>query len=50
MHRIFFTHLSIYLHFPCFPVVAVFNSAAVNAGVSVSFQIMLFPDIDPGEG
>ena len=34
----------------CFRVLAVVNSAAVNPGVHVYFQIKISPDIYPGVG
>ena len=34
----------------CFLVLAVINSAAMNIGVPVSFQIIFCLDIHPGEG
>ena len=38
---IFFIHLSVDGHLSCFHVLAIANSAAVNIGVRVSFQIMV---------
>ena len=35
-------------HSDCFCVLAVVNSASVNTGVHVSFQIRVFSDICPG--
>lgn len=37
-----YIHSSVNRHFSCFHVLAVVNRAAVNAGVHVSFQIMIF--------
>ena len=41
-HHIFFIHFSVSGQVGCFHVLAVVNSAAVNIGVHVSFQTMLF--------
>ena len=41
-HHIFFIHFSVSGQVGCFHVLAVVNSAAVNIGVHVSFQSMLF--------
>ena len=38
----FFIHSSVDRHFGCFNVLAIVNSAAMNIGVHVSFQIRLF--------
>ena len=44
-----FSHSSVGGHFGCFRVFAIVNSAAVNIGVHVSFQIKEFsPDLCPG--
>ena len=37
-----FIHSSVYRHLGCFCVLAIVNSAKVNIGVHVSFQIMIF--------
>ena len=43
-HRIVYTRssLSIHIHFGCFHVFAIVNSAAMNIGVHISFQIRVF--------
>ena len=47
-HHIFFIHSCELLD--CFHVLAIANSAAVNTGVRISFQMMTFSDICPGVG
>ena len=42
MYHIFFIHSSIDGYLGCFHVPAVVNSATMNTGVHVSFQIMFF--------
>ena len=42
MYHIFFIHSSVYGHLGCFHVLAVVNSATMNIGVRVSFQIRAF--------
>ena len=42
MYHIFFIHLSVNEHVGCFHVLANVNSAAMNVGVHVSFQIRVF--------
>ena len=46
MYHIFFVHLFIDGHLGCFRILAVVNSATVNIGTSVSFQISLFVFLD----
>ena len=41
-HHIFFIHSSVSRHIGCFYVLATVNSAALNTGVNVSFQIRVF--------
>ena len=42
MYRIFFIYYSIEGHLGCFHVLAIANSAAMNTGLQVSFQNMIF--------
>ena len=46
MYHIFFVHLFIDGHLGCFHILAVVNSATVNIGTGVSFQISLFVFLD----
>ena len=50
MCHIFFIHSSVDGHLGCFHVLAIVNSAAVNIGVHVSFQIMVFSGYMPRSG
>ena len=50
MYHIFFIHSSVDGHLGCFHVLAIVNSAAVNTGVHVSFQIMVFSRYMPRSG
>ena len=49
MYRIFI-HLSVDGHLDCFYVLAIVNSAAMNIGVHVSFQIRVFSRYIPRTG
>ena len=44
MYRIFFIYSSVDGHLGCFHVLAIVNSAAMNIGVPVSFQSMIFSE------
>ena len=50
MYYIFFIHSSVHGHLDCFHVLAIVNSAAVNIGVHVSFQITVFSRYMPRSG
>ena len=42
MYHIFFIHSSVHGYLDCYHVLAIVNSAAMNTGVYVSFQIIVF--------
>ena len=46
----YFFHSAAGGHLDCFPVLAVVNSAVVNIGVHVSFQIIVFSGYMPSSG
>ena len=50
MHHNFFIHSSADGHLACFHILAIVNSAAVNIGVHVSFQIIIFSGYMPRSG
>ena len=50
MYHVFFIHSSIDGHLGCFHVLATVNSASMNIGVYVSFQIMFFSRYIPSGG
>ena len=49
-HHILFIHSSVRGHLGCFHVLAIVNSASLNTGVHISFQIMVFYRCMPRSG
>jgi len=50
LYHIFFIHSSVVGHFGCFHVLAIVNSVAVNIGVHILLQIMVFSGYMPRSG
>ena len=50
MHDIFFIHSFVHGYLGCFHVLAIINSAAMNTGVRVSFQIRVLSGYMPRSG
>ena len=50
MYHIFFIHSSVDGHLDCFHVLAIVNSAAMNIGMHVSFQITVLSGYMPRNG
>ena len=50
MDHIFFIHCSVDGHLGCFHILAILNSATVNIGVHVYFQIIFFSGYKPTSG
>ena len=50
IYHVFFIHSSVDGHLCCFHVLAIVNSAAVNIGVHISFQIIVFSRYMPRSG
>ena len=50
MYHIYFTYSSVNRHLGCFCILVMVNSAAMNTGVHVTFQIMFFSRYMPRSG
>ena len=50
MYHMFFIHSSVDEYLGCFHILAVVNSATVNTGVHVSFQVLVFSGYMPRSG
>jgi len=50
MYHMFFIHSSVDEYLGCFHILAVVNSATVNTGVHVTFQVVVFSGYMPMSG
>ena len=50
MYYIFFIHSSVHEHLGCLHILTIVNSAAMNIGVHVSFQVRVFSGYMPRSG
>ena len=50
MYHMFFIHFSVDEYLGCFHILAVVNSATVNTGVHVTFQVVVFSGYMPMSG
>ena len=50
MYHIFFIHSSVDGHLSCFHILDIVNSASMNTGVHVSFQIIVLSGYTPRSG